>query len=452
MRAASLPEVFGALTVSLALISLGFVQTFGTISLMSIDLDEEKESWFVSVDILAAIIFALVGGKIAEIIGIRKTFLICSPIIVLGWILVGTFVSTFWMFLGRVLSGIGVSIVMVAPSVYIAETAHPDCRGVLNAINGFSFSFGVCLLWFLGYFFEWQTVAYLANVPPILSFIGFLFLPDTPYWYVQNQKLEKAYEALKYFRRHDNKRDIEDEFHEIVQHLKQKKSMSHLEKLKSMYTRSFIKPFLCIGILYPLYALGGTPAMTSYLQSIMIQSKIALEPRTCSLILGIVQTLASISTVITIQKLPPKMAYVTFVVIKSVALFAMGTFFLLQPYGIDYLAWIPLAMMVLIYISHSFIFSFNWMLMGELFPSELRNFAAGLIECVSYIVVFSMLKLYAQMRDTLGLHGVFFFYGCSGAICCIHATLTIPDNRGKSLSEIESNHDCKTPLIPNRHG
>ena len=352
MRAASLPEVFGALTVSLALISLGFVQTFGTISLMSIDLDEEEESWFVSVDILAAIIFALIGGKIAEIIGIRKTFLICSPIIVLGWILVGTFVSTFWMFLGRVLSGIGVSIVMVAPSVYIAETAHPDHRATLISMVGFSYSLGICLLWFLGYFFAWQTVAYLSTVPPILNFIGFLLLPDTPFGLVQHHKFEEAFTALKYFRRNYEDEQVIDEFNEILEHYQQKLKLSHYDKVKIMCSRAFIQPFLCVGILYPLYEFSGTIVTTNYLQSLMIESKIELEPRTCSLILGLIRICASIIILITIQELQPLFSYVGLASIKTIALLVIGAFFYLQSHHPDIATWtwIPFAMVCLVYI------------------------------------------------------------------------------------------------------
>ena len=449
MRAISLYEVFGAINVSLALISLGFVQGFGTISLASIALNEEEGSWFVSIDMLFAVIFTSIGGKFAEVFGIKTTFLISSPIIILGWIFVGTFSSTFWLILGRALSGIGVAVMMVSPSVYIAETAHPDGRATLSSIAGFSFSFGVCLLWFLGYFFEWQTVAFLATVPAILSFVGFLFLPDTPYWLVQNQRFEEAYASLKYFRRNDQDKQVISEFDEILQHYHQKKVLSQPEKLQRMFSFAFIKPFACIGILYPLYEFSGTTIITNYMQSIIIESKIELEPPTCSLILGFVRIFSSVMTLLTVQNLQPKLTYVTFAIIKTVSLLLMGAYFLLQFHRPDIAIWtgIPFTMIILLYICHSFLLTINWILIGEMFPSELRNFAAGFIESVVYIAIFVVLKLYIQMKHSMGLHGVFFFNASVTALCAIYASLTVPDNRGKSLSEIEKNNSCKTPLI-----
>ena len=450
MRAISQNEVFGAINVSFALISLGFVQGFGTISLASTGLNEEQGSWFVSIDMLMAIIFPFIGGKITEVFGIKMTFLISSPIVVLGWILVGTFVSTFWLIFGRALSGIGVAVMMVSPSVYIAETAYPDGRATLSSIVGFSFSFGVCTLWFLGYFFEWQTIAFLATVPAILSFVGFLFLPDTPYWLIQNQRFEEAHASLKYFRRHDEDEEVINEFNEILQHYHHKKALSQVEKLKSLFSFAFIKPFTCIGILYPLYEFSGTIITTNYLQSIIIESKFELEPPTCSLILGFVRIFSSVMTLLTIQNLQPKLTYVAFAIIKTVSLLIIGAYFLLQVDHPDISIWtgIPFTMIILLYISHTFLCPVNWMLIGEMFPSELRNFAAGFIESVAYTASFVVLKLYIQMKHSLGLHGVFFFNASFAALCAIYASLTVPDNRGKSLSEIEKNNNFKTPLIP----
>ena len=451
MRGISINEIFGAINVSLAFISLGFIQGFGTISLTSIGLNEEQESWFVSIDILMCIFFQCIGGKMAEVFGIKKSFLISSPIIVLGWILVGTFVSISWLLVGRALSGMGVGMIVVSPSVYIAETAHPDGRATLLSLVGLFFSFGVCILWILGYFLEWQTLAFVSTVPAISAFVGFLFLPDSPYWLIQNKRFEEAYAALKYFRRNDEDKKVMDEYNEILQHSHQKKVMSHTEKLKSMCSRGFIKPFACIGILYTMYEFSGTASTTNFLQSIVIESKIELESRTCSLILAFVRLFSSFMTLVTIQKLQPKFAYMTFTIIRSVSLLIIGTYFLLQAYHPEVAIWtgIPFMMITLVFICHTVILPIHLTLMGEMFPSELRNFSVAIVECLGYSATFAMLKLYIQMKHSMGLHGVFFFNASFAAFCSIYSSFTIPDNRGKSLSEIEKNLNCKTPLISN---
>ena len=451
MRGISRNEVFGAINVSLAFISLGFVQGFGTISLTSIGINEEQGSWFVSINILVLIIFQCIGGKMAEVFGIKKSFLICSPIIVLGWIFVGTFVSIPCLLIGRALSGMGVGVIMVSPTVYIAETAHPDGRATLSSLVGLSFTFGVCILWILGYFLDWKSLAFVSTVPPFLTFVGFLFLPESPYWLIQNKRFEEAYAALKYFRRNDEDKKVKDEFDEILQHYHQKKVMSHSEKLKSIFSLQFVKPFSCIGILYTMYEFSGTASTTNYLQSIIIESKIDLESRTCSLILAFVRLFSSFMTLVTIQKWKPKFAYIAFATIRAVSLLITGTYFLLQVDHPEFAiwTWVPFTMITLVSICHTVSLPIDFILMGEMFPSELRNVSVAIVECVGYTVTFLMLKLYIQMKHSMGLHGVFFFNASFAAFCAIYASFTIPDNRGKSLSEIEKNNNCKTPLISN---
>ena len=348
--------------------------------------------------------------------------------------------------LGRVLCGVGVAILMASPSVYIAETVHPDQRAMLSSIVGLSFNSGVCILWFLGYFFDWQTVAFLSTCPAILAFIGFLILPDTPYWLIQKNREEEAFEALKYFRKNDPEKEVIDEFNEMLQHLRSKTRMSHFEKLQSICSLSFIKPFLCIGILYPLHELSGCIVTTNYFQSIMIESMIQLEARTCSLILGFVRLFSSFLTLMVIQKLQPKWTFVGFVLFKAITLLIIG-FYFMSIIGNDNWKWVPLTMFVLNYFCMPFLFSIIWTLVGEMFPSESRNFAAGLAECFAYSMNFVLLKTYVQMKRSMGLHGIFFFFARISSLCAIYASLTIPDNRGKSLSKIEKSFSSKTPLI-----
>ena len=200
-----------------------------------------------------------------------------------------------------------------------------------------------------------------------------------------------------------------------------------------------------------MYEFSGTASTTNYLQSIIIESKIDLESRTCSLILAFVRLFSSFMTLVTIQKWKPKFAYIVFATIRAVSLLITGAYFLLQVDHPEFAIWtaIPFTMITLVSICHTVSLPIDFILMGEMFPSELRIVSVAIVECVGYTVTFLMLKLYIQMKHSMGLHGVFFFNASFAAFCSIYASFTIPDNRGKSLSEIEKNNNCKTPLISN---
>ena len=172
----SFHEVLGAITVGLVSVSMGLVSGFGTISLADLPLDADQGSWFVSIDLMIAIPFAPLGGKLTQHFGIKNTFLTCAPPTILGWILVGFYPSTFLLFLGRILMAVGVTIMMVSPNVYIAETVHPDVRATLASITGFAYQFWHLYSMVFGILFLLANRCFFVNHSNHLGFPG-VFVP-----------------------------------------------------------------------------------------------------------------------------------------------------------------------------------------------------------------------------------------------------------------------------------
>ena len=62
-------------------------------------------------------------------------------------------------------------------------------------------SFGILSTFAAAYFIrDWRTLAALAAIPPTFNFILILFVPDSPYWLVENGEEEKAKDALVWLR------------------------------------------------------------------------------------------------------------------------------------------------------------------------------------------------------------------------------------------------------------
>ena len=52
-----------------------------------------------------------------------------------------------------------------------------------------------------------------------------------------------------------------------------------------------------------------------------------------------------------------------------------------------------------------------------------------------------VVKTFPDMKQLIGLHGLSFIYASIGVICIIWGALTIPDNRGKSLHQVEESYN-----------
>ena len=82
-------KILGALTVSLVAVLDGLLWGFPTIALANIKLTEYQGSWLAAIGFACGIIVTPFGGAISGWLGRKKTLLIFSPIVSLGWLLIG---------------------------------------------------------------------------------------------------------------------------------------------------------------------------------------------------------------------------------------------------------------------------------------------------------------------------------------------------------------------------
>ena len=82
-------------------------------------------------------------------------------------------------------------------------------------------------------------------------------------------------------------------------------------------------------------------------------------------------------------------------------------------------------------------------LLSEVFPTEIRTLSIGLVQASNLVSGVICVKFFPEMKNVMGLYGLFFFYGASGVASCLWGLKTIPDNRGKSLIKVEEMYEKK---------
>src|SRR5439155_6372260 len=78
---------------------------------------------------------ALLGGKLADVLGRRGSLLVCAGLFLAGAIICATAPNVVIMTCGRILLGFGVGAAAVTCPVYLAEMAPADRRGRMVTIN-----------------------------------------------------------------------------------------------------------------------------------------------------------------------------------------------------------------------------------------------------------------------------------------------------------------------------
>jgi MFS family permease len=79
-----------------------------------------------------------------------------------------------------------------------------------------------------------------------------------------------------------------------------------------------------------------------------------------------------------------------------------------------------------------------WVLFSELFPNRLRGIAISFVGFINSGVSFIVQWIFPWELDTLGSSGTFLLYGIFAALGLVFIIRTIPETKGKSLEEIES--------------
>ena len=448
-----LTEIIGALTVSMVTILDGILRGFATIALPNLELNDNEGSWFAALAFTCGIIFTPFGGLIAGTLGRKKTLMMFSPMVSIGWLLIASSNSKIMLFLGRISTSIATYSMLATPNAYISETVHPDVRATLASIPGFAMSVGLSTIWILGYFSHWRTIAYLSSIIPLVMVLVLWYLPESPYWLIE-QSLDEdlAGKSLQFFRHPEY--DVTDEIKEIYNRKsdiksKDRKSLNWI--FSQCFSVKFWKPFSCIGIIWSLNMLSGFPALTNYLIPIMEESGSDFDPSLAPMIIGILRLVIAFGVPFIVQKMHPKTSFVIGQGLKALSMGVIGTYFAvhyLYPESSKF-SWIPLAMIIFqFYIRSVTILPVLYTLVGELFPTEIRALGVGMVQSSYFASAALIVKLYPDLKSVMGLHGLLYFYMGIGILNTIWGYLTIPDNRSKTLTEVEETmYDTKTPLI-----
>ena len=178
------------------------------------------------------------GGIISSKIGRCKIIIFSVPFVLAGWLLISFAATKIMLFSGRILTCLFVSLYFTSTGVYISETVHPDIRGSLVILSPFFMASGnynylptykivamffvdmnsilfagVFLDWIIGYFSSWRIAAACGAANCAILIITMIFLPETPYWLVENNQIEAAKNSLIFFRGTDY--DVDSELNEI---------------------------------------------------------------------------------------------------------------------------------------------------------------------------------------------------------------------------------------------
>ncbi|GME68576.1 unnamed protein product [[Candida] boidinii] len=152
---------------------------------------------------LGALISSIFAGMAADTFGRKPVLMFSNLLFILGAIIQCAAQNVWTMIVGRFVGmGFGVGIGSLIAPLYIAELAPSKFRGRLVVVNCLCITGGQLIAYAIGAGLEkshngWRIVIGLSMIPPVVQFIAFVFLPDTPRFLISKGRIEKAKKVLK---------------------------------------------------------------------------------------------------------------------------------------------------------------------------------------------------------------------------------------------------------------
>ncbi|CAH0381050.1 unnamed protein product [Bemisia tabaci] len=401
-------------------------------------MDDHTASWIGSIVLMSHPVGALTSGFVSERFGRRGAMMLGNVPFLGCWVLYYLATSVKGLFIASMLMGFTIGLCEAPIGAYLSESCEPRFRGISNSMVVAFCTMGNSLELFLGSAFHWRTSALVGVSVPVICFLGFLTVPESPVWLITKGRLEEAHKALAWFRGFAEPQHVREEFDDMVRYSMASSRLSR----------------------HDLSAISEEKAPLDGKHNIQDPEKSQSIKRGNWL----VERWRELSN--PRLYLPLRMVLITFFFTQSAGLVPFKAFIIeilnefwfpfdnkwavashSQPKGYRPLNLEAIPSRLL----QRDLIALLWLQAEKeerkIQIEEARGMANGISAASGCFMAFLQTKTYLDTERAIGLDGVFYAYGVVALAGCIYVILYIPETEGKSMEQIETyftpHHDRK---------
>ncbi|XP_076183385.1 trehalose transporter 1-like protein isoform X2 [Ptiloglossa arizonensis] len=414
-----------------------------------VKIDKIQANWIATVTALG-IPFGCVLSIYTMRRGRKLSLLITSIVSFLGWLVI-YFSGTYEQILvGRVISGIATGSASVPATVYSAEVAAPKWRATMVTWTSVFIAIGVLIVYIFGYLFKdnWRLVALMCALFPLVSSAMTLaVVPETPIWLRDRRRLDEALDSLKRFRGIPKN---EPPTTELLQELQQRPQKKKQHLLKHLLKRNALIPFgIMLGYFF-FQQFSGIFVVVYYAVDIIGSAGITIDPYLGAVLIGFTRLVGSVLVACVSRRFGRRIPSIVsgtgmtiFMAILSIYLILEDRRYILKDGSV-----IPMVcVLIYIFVSTLGFLVVPFAMVGEIYPAKVKEVLTGLTSCIGYIFSSVTVKIYPDMKTSMGEHGVFIFFTVLSLAGTLFVAFFLPETKGKTLLEIEEMFSKKKSVI-----
>ncbi|KAK8633722.1 hypothetical protein V6N13_014561 [Hibiscus sabdariffa] len=392
-------------------------------------------SFFGSIMTMGGMVGAILSGKMADLIGRKRTMWFSDVFCTAGWLSIAFAKNALWLDIGRLLIGIGVAVICYVVPVYIAEITPKSHRGSFASANQLMTSSGFVLIFFTGTIIPWRTLAMIGAIFCVVQIVGLFFIPESPRWLAKSGR-EKEFEAsLKRLRGKDS--DISEEASDIrvyMETLEQQTEAGFFELFQRRYANALI---IGVGLML-LQQLGGNSGMAYYTGSIF--EKAGISGNLGLQVLAVVQIPVSTLSLFLMDRSGRRPLLLVSASGMCFSCFLQGLAFCFKELP-NLKALTPSLVLTGAMIgSATYTMGLGvipWIIMSEIFPINVKAQAGSLVTLVNWSTAWLITYSFNFMMEWSSAGTFFFFSGVAG-LTIIFAAMLVPETKGRTLEEIQA--------------
>lgn len=409
-------------------------------------LTKDSISWICSWGMLSAILGTFFWGPFANRYGRKATgFLTMVPYLI-SWLILLNFKTESALMVARFLGGLGASGAAINSPMYVSETSDAGMKDGLGSLFILMYNIGVLYVYVFGVYVSYDTLNLACLAVSVLFMFVWYCVPESPIYLIREGQTDKARESLKWCR---GNREVEEELRSLTQ----RGDEMTPAKLGDYFRKGVVRA-LIIGLVFQLGTqLSGINIILMNTVDIFQKSGSTLQPEYCTMLVGMVQVIASAIAACTVNKAGRKFFLIITYSMTAVALITIGLcFYNYRPEtdvdaagGIDdswqthIIGLLPIVSLSL----HVMAFSIGlgmipYIIYAEIFPANVLNVCMSALMFWNNLLGFGVTKAYPYMTETFHISGVFWLYAVVCLLIVPYTYFFVPETKDKTYETIRA--------------
>ncbi|XP_014279632.1 facilitated trehalose transporter Tret1 isoform X2 [Halyomorpha halys] len=384
-------------------------------------------------------------------IGRKLTLYITSVMYIISSISVIAANDVWYLYVARFFAGLAKGVAFAVVPIYLAEVANVQIRGALSTMFIGFLNIGMFYDYFFGALLSYEALNIANVVIPIIFSIGFLFVPESPYYLTMKKKENKAIKSLSKYRQ--LKRDNEALLAEAkMVSATVEKDLEQKGRFIDIFTTKEMRRATLIIVLLALFqrSSGISPTL-AYSTITLPETGGGISREMYMVIFSFILIVANYIATPLIDTWGRKKLLIYSALSSAITQMTAGLFYFFESrkYDVSSWNWLPYCCVIIFALTYSLGIGFiPSTLVGELFPTNVKCYASSVSAIILAATSFVVNRVFREVADNFGVEYMYFFFSLTSVACVIFTILYVFETKGKTFVEIQNILKESTEKVP----